>query len=461
MSDRDLRESTKKVTSEQKRKSDFDKEIKKSKDISTKLQNIRRQEEKLYLDSAIELAEYSVQVYDNSDEETAVGGEVNIPQGSSQLNETFDAQSNPVVEDWDPLGVAITPRKVLPSQDTNTQVEPVSATWSTGVNQFFPLNCDSSPVLQRKNILSIESDLPSPSLRLEEIIEENEDTPSSFDNNTSEEQVGDTGVAHPITDKMEEQAYNLRLASVKKEVVKIHLRIDEFTPDAVNIIDKDTFKNDLDEIRKEFRLTRDKIYELITDLDPNADEDRITHLKFVDKDMADKFKANDIAVKDKMVQLITAAEVDTATATKQKEDKSAEIKKQRLVVRMNHHLKKTKALKETIEALTDCKDMSEQEIRKNLLESKNWEKKVDDLTSVKETIDEDIVSLDVDGSLKAEVEDEFDLLVESVQNKIKELKLLDTGLGLHTLAPSKVKENVVYPKYFNGLMVTLNGYGRL
>ena len=172
MSDRDLRESTKKVTSEQKRKSDIDKEIKKSKDISTKLQNIRRQEEKLYLDSAIELAEYSVQVYDNSDEETAVGGEVNIPQESSQLNETFDAQSNPVDEDWDPLGVAITPRKVLPSQDTNTQVEPVSATWSTGLNQFFPLNCDSSPVLQRTNILSIESDLPSPSLRLEEIIEE-------------------------------------------------------------------------------------------------------------------------------------------------------------------------------------------------------------------------------------------------------------------------------------------------
>ena len=198
MSDRDLRESTKKVTSEQKRKSDIDKEIKKSKDISTKLQNISRQEEKLYLDAAIELAEYSVQVYDNSDEETAVGGEVNIPQESSQLNETFDAQSNPVDEDWDPLGVAITPRKLLRSQDTNTQVEPVSATWSTGVNQFFPLNCDGSPVLQRKNILSIESDLPSPSLRLEEIIEENEDTPSSFDNNTSEEQVGDTGVASSI-----------------------------------------------------------------------------------------------------------------------------------------------------------------------------------------------------------------------------------------------------------------------
>ena len=79
MSDRDLRESTKKVTSEQKRKSDIDKEIKKSKDISIKLQNIRCQEEKLYLDCAIELVEYSVQVYDNSDEETAVGGEVNIP----------------------------------------------------------------------------------------------------------------------------------------------------------------------------------------------------------------------------------------------------------------------------------------------------------------------------------------------------------------------------------------------
>ena len=97
MSDRDLRESTKKVTSEQKRKSDIDKEIKKSKDISTKLQNIRRQEEKLYLDSAIELAEYSVQVYDNSDEETAVGGEVNISQESSQVHIFFHGMGGGIV----------------------------------------------------------------------------------------------------------------------------------------------------------------------------------------------------------------------------------------------------------------------------------------------------------------------------------------------------------------------------
>ena len=71
---------------------------------------------------------------------------------------------------------------------------------------------------------------------------------------------------------------------------------------------------------------------------------------------------------------------------------------------MKNHLKKTKVLKETILLLPDCQDMSEQEVRKNLLDLMNWERKIDDLTSTKETIDEETVSLDVDDDLKTEME---------------------------------------------------------
>ena len=117
---------------------------------------------------------------------------------------------------------------------------------------------------------------------------------------------------------------------------------------------------------------------------------------------------------------------------------------------MKNHLKKTKVLKETILLLPDCQDMSEQEVRKNLLDLMNWERKIDDLTSTKETIDEETVSLDDDDDLKTEMEQEFDNLVDSISNKIKDLKLQDSNLGLHTLAPSKVKENVVYPENFSG-----------
>ena len=60
MSKRNLRESIKKVTENQKQGAEISKEIQKSKKTSAKLLDLCRQEDKLYLDEALELAEYSV-----------------------------------------------------------------------------------------------------------------------------------------------------------------------------------------------------------------------------------------------------------------------------------------------------------------------------------------------------------------------------------------------------------------
>ena len=102
---------------------------------------------------------------------------------------------------------------------------------------------------------------------------EDKDSEDFFDNLAPlvavDEQVDDTELPPPIKDMMmEEEEYKTRLAAAHKDIVKVCLRIDEFTADAVNIGDKDTYKADLDGIRNEFRLARDKIYDLIT-VDPN------------------------------------------------------------------------------------------------------------------------------------------------------------------------------------------------
>ena len=95
-------------------------------------------------------------------------------------------------------------------------------------------------------------------------------------------------------------------------------------------------------------------------------------------------------------------------------------------------------------------DMSEQTIRKNLLESKVWEEKLDSLIAAKEMIDEDTVNVTFDSNIKTELYFEFNMLLKTVEEKVQKLSLLDAELGLHTLAPSKVKENVVYPNPFQG-----------
>ena len=63
MSERNLWESTKKVTENQKQGAEICKEIQKSKKTSAKLKDLCRQEEKLCLDEALELAEYSMKVF--------------------------------------------------------------------------------------------------------------------------------------------------------------------------------------------------------------------------------------------------------------------------------------------------------------------------------------------------------------------------------------------------------------
>ena len=94
-----------------------------------------------------------------------------------------------------------------------------------------------------------------------------------------------------------------------------------------------------------------------------------------------------------MIKLLAVNEENTNKSVKSKEDKATEEKTLKFKIRMENHLKKTKALKDTISAIGNCDEMSEQDVRKNLIESKEWEKKVDSLLTGKETIDEETVGL--------------------------------------------------------------------
>ena len=176
---------------------------------------------------------------------------------------------------------------------------------------------------------------------------------------------------------IDENDYKTRLAEVKKSAVKTYLRIEEFGPDAVTIADKDTYRSNLDEVRKQLEATRNLLYDLVTDLDPHPDEERIAQLKKIDQQVTDRFKRNEKGVKEVMADLIAADDSTAKKAENIKEEKAAEVKKAKFEIRIRNTLKKIKRFKDTIEAIGDCDDMSEQTIRKNLLESKEWESKLD------------------------------------------------------------------------------------
>ena len=75
--------------------------------------------------------------------------------------------------------------------------------------------------------------------------------------------------------------------------------------------------------------------------------------------------------------------------------------------------------------LKPSEEMSENEVRQYMVETKEWKKKIDDLTRTKESTDEEMVGLDVDPSLKEEYEESFDDALDRAENKIKNLRLQD------------------------------------
>ena len=304
MSGRNLRESTKKVTEVQKEKTKVAEELITLKNTSKALETIRRQEEKSYSAAALELVEYTVEHLESDSKDNSEESAVDTVNVRADSDVFDDIEEVPVNEDWlDPLGVEKTPKE-SPGPEGTTNIP--SAAWSTKINLFFPPNCESTPARSnREEITSTASNLPSPVACLENIYEES--YTSSANVSTEQETSGlkefpkeqslvifDPNKTATTTEEiMDESDYKKKLVAIQKSVVKVQLRIDEFGPDALTLAHKDSFRTYLDEIRGEFKKVRDNIYDLITDLDEEADSARIDQLKQIDKQLAEKFKQND------------------------------------------------------------------------------------------------------------------------------------------------------------------------
>ena len=117
---------------------------------------------------------------------------------------------------------------------------------------------------------------------------------------------------------------------------------------------------------------------------------------------------------------------------------------------MKNAVRKSKDLSKKVLSIKHTDLLSEQEIRENLIDSKKWEEQLSDLTTYKDNVEEDLVGVDVDPKLKKEMDDAFEEALDGITNKIEHLVLKDKKLGLFSLAPNKVKENIVYPPAFSG-----------
>ena len=457
-------------------------EIVELKKTSAKLKILYRQEESSFIEAAIDLAEIAGRL----------GADDSSPESACETSDNHDAVvietpaeevnvETEIVEEYlDPLCAVRTPRKgekidcPVPNFE---EIDPDS--WSINVNQFFPLNCTLTPRVEAsfefrgENLSSGSFNLsPRQKISLGSIIEEEE----VFEDNSvvvreetlSVERRENLLQIEYFACNMDDEDYKNKMASKKKEVRKVERMIENYTADNATLADVNMYQTYLSEIRAAFVHCQDSLDDVIDKLHEYVEKDkqRIAQIKKINNDLGQKFKTNDTEVKMKFVTMIADYEVNKPItpaeksqldimAAKQKKEKDKEAKvakenEEKAILKIKNAVKKFSDLKKKITDVKSIEEMSEQEIREKLIESQKWEKKIEEFTSVKEAIDQELVTVDVEETLIDQLSEEFDRILEIASEKIKSLTMKDKELGLFTLTPNKVKENIVYPMVFEG-----------
>ena len=114
-------------------------------------------------------------------------------------------------------------------------------------------------------------------------------------------------------------------------------------------------------------------------------------------------------------------------------------------------INKTKELKEEVlkREYADPSIMKELEVREDILESKEWIKRKDEARKILDSYEQEAAMLGQDVDKEVDFFDEVEMLVKE---KISDLKSEDKKKGYYAVTGTKPKENVVFPKPFEGLL---------
>ena len=296
--------------------------------------------------------------------------------------------------------------------------------------------------------------------------QQEERSEQSFDQQTEvpEALTGNTTEPNPnSTPNMETDAYNRKLIQIKLEVDRVDRKRGAYTKDQVNEIDHTRCHVKLDEIQNAEESCQDKIFELIYELDENvaADEARIKSLRSLSDDLRKRVMTNANEVKVRMAEILREKEENKPMSAwekknlelKQQEDaKRATLKSNNLLKKIDKCVEKAENLINKLKGEKDVETMTEQEIRKSILNDvKEWKAELSEVQKARDAIDDIEIELSVSDqeslqSMKEKCQEATDLFEE----RRKSLTAKDEALGLYTLAPSKNKDNVCYPKVFTG-----------
>ena len=265
--------------------------------------------------------------------------------------------------------------------------------------------------------------------------------------------------------KMDDNVYRANLKQAKLHKRQFNSFLSLFTADEViDILHKETYKEKLNSIGIKFLEISDWFDSLIIDLEENNENERITEIESIQTEMKNIKKNHEKLIMSKLSELISAQPADGHTPAlpvapalipadpgtiARNENKKLEELRAKARIKKSFTEDRIKSLKQKVQSFKTPSEMTNDEVRFAMKESKSWEKKYDEIVTEQQRYYEECVPFD-----DMEEDKENVILVEAlgdaISDKVSLLEVEDEERGLSCRAENKSKDTVVFPSQFKG-----------
>ena len=244
---------------------------------------------------------------------------------------------------------------------------------------------DNSPVTgEAVGLISqdsfLERNLQATRAEILNIIEESGDSSVNGDDGEFDENLGvlDKSIENITT--MEAALYAEKLKKIKGGYRRVLSHIAKYTYEDVNIADKEEYKEKLKCISNQFDEFIENVHAVIDELDEENEQTRINEISKFEVDARNALKKNEKEVKEKIMSVVYENKKNNL------EDANGDLQILKVKKRIGFIKEKSVSIKNEILEVKEAKDMTDNEVRERIHESKEWEKQLKKLLARKKRL---------------------------------------------------------------------------
>ena len=194
-------------------------------------------------------------------------------------------------------------------------------------------------------------------------------------------------------------------------------------------------------------------------MEENNENDRVVVIESLQNEIKYLKRNNETLLMNKIAELVSGQpegphSVDispsVSTVVSRDENKKLEELRAKAGIKKSFIDDKVKALLKKIKSFKTPKDMSNDEVRFAIKESRTWEKKFDDIVFEQQKYYEECVAFNDLEEAKEQVRAEIESLEDAISDKVSLLNTEDEERGLSCRAENRSKDTVVFPAVFRG-----------